>query len=188
MVEFLMKVAPGHDPSELGPSIEGYFLSRYGSTGVFSASSDAKLISQMKLFLNVFSGLLSAVAVIALVVGGVGINNMMLASLSERLKELGLRKAMGATPRQLRFLMLGESVLLCTAAGVVGLVGGFAAYQGLIFAATKLIPTLKYEWVFEPTAFILSFAAIFVTGLLSGLVPALRAERLYVMEALRQDV
>jgi macrolide transport system ATP-binding/permease protein len=188
MMEFLMKVASGHDPSELGPGIEGYFLSRYGSTGVFAASSDAKLISQMKLFLNVFSGLLSAVAVIALLVGGVGINNMMLASLSERLKELGLRKAMGATPRQLRFLMLGESVMLCTAAGAVGLVGGFAAYQGLILAATKLIPSLEYQWVFEPLAFVLSFAAIFITGLLSGLVPALRAERLDVMEALRQDV
>ena len=188
MQEFLMKIRPGYDPADQGAAFEGFFISRYGSTGQFSASSDAKLISQMKLFLNVFSGLLSAVAVIALVVGGVGINNMMLASLSERLKELGLRKAMGATPRQLRFLMLGESVLLCTAAGLLGLVGGFAAYQGLVFAATKLIPKLQYEWVFEPMAFVLSFAAIFLTGLFSGLVPAMKAERLDVMEALRQDV
>ncbi|MEO5667927.1 MAG: ATP-binding cassette domain-containing protein [Bdellovibrionota bacterium] len=188
MQEFLMKIQSGYDPAEEGPSFEGYFISRYGSTGQFAANSDAKLISQMKLFLNVFSGLLSAVAVIALVVGGVGINNMMLASLSERLKELGLRKALGATPRQLRFLMLGESVLLCTAAGLVGLVVGFGAYQGLVFAATKLIPKLQYEWIFEPTAFILSFAAIFLTGLSSGFVPAMKAERLDVMDALRQDI
>ena len=188
MHEMLLKIRTGLDPSEEAKKFEGYFISRYGSTGEFQGASDAKLVSQMKLFLSVFSGLLSAVAVIALVVGGVGINNMMLASLSERLKELGLRKALGATPRQLRFLMLGESVLLCAAAGVLGLVFGFAAYQGLVFAATKLIPKLEYQWVFVPTAFILSFVAIFLTGLLSGLVPAMRAERLDVMEALRQDV
>lgn len=188
MFEFIMKITPGIDPAEQGTSFEGYFISRYGSTGQFSASSEAKLISQMTLFLNVFSGLLSAIAMVALVVGGVGINNMMLASLSERLKELGLRKAMGATPRQLRFLMLGESIFLCTAAGIIGLVVGFGAYQGLIFAATKLIPKLEYQWVFLPMAFVISFIAIFATGLLSGLVPAMKAERLDVMEALRQDI
>jgi macrolide transport system ATP-binding/permease protein len=188
LTQLLMKIEPGYDPADIGAGIEGYFITRYGSSGRFNAASDAKLVSQMKLFLNVFSGLLSAVAVIALIVGGVGINNMMLANLSERLKELGLRKALGATPRQLRFLMLGESILLCTAAGVLGLVAGFAAYQGLVFAATKFIPQLQYEWIFEPMAFLLSFVAIFVTGLLSGIVPSMKAERLDVMESLRQDV
>jgi macrolide transport system ATP-binding/permease protein len=188
MQAFLIKIDPSYDPADRGAVYEGYFRSRYGSSGIFTASSDAKLLSQMKLFLNVFSSLLSAVAIIALVVGGVGINNMMLASLSERLKELGLRKALGATPRQLRFLMLGESLLLCTTAGVLGLVVGFGAYQGLIWAATRLIPSLQYQWVFEATAFVLSFIAIFMTGVFSGLVPSLKAEKLDVMEALRQDV
>ncbi len=186
--QFLTKIKPGVDPATMGPKLEGYFFSRYGSSGNFNAASDAKLISQMKLFLNVFSGLLSAVAIIALLVGGVGINNMMLASLSERLKELGLRKALGATPRQIRYLMLGESVLLCSAAGVIGLAVGFTAYQGLVFAATKLIPKLPFEWIFEPYAFLLSFVAILLTGICSGFVPAMRAEKLDVMEALRQDI
>ncbi|HVJ63698.1 MAG TPA: ATP-binding cassette domain-containing protein [Bdellovibrionota bacterium] len=186
--QFLIKIRDGVDPAAMGPRLEGYFYSRYGSSGQFNAASDAKLISQMKMFLNVFSGLLSAVAIIALVVGGVGINNMMLASLSERLKELGLRKALGATPRQLRYLMLGESILLCTAAGIIGLVVGFVAYQGLVVAATKLIPKLQYEWIFEPAAFLISFVAIFLTGLFSGFIPAMKAEKLDVMEALRQDI
>jgi macrolide transport system ATP-binding/permease protein len=183
----LIKIAPGFDPAEMGAQFEGFFVSRYGDTGEFRADSDTKLLSQMKLFLDVFSGLLTAVALIALLVGGVGINNMMLANLSERLKELGLRKALGATPRQLRFLVLSESLLLCFMAGIFGLIGGFVAYQGLVLGATRLIPKLEYQWIFEPTAFVLSFAAIFITGMLSGLIPALRAERLDVMEALRQD-
>jgi len=185
--EFLIKVKPNNDASVLGEKLQGYYGSRYGNTGVFSASSDAKLIEQMKLFLNVFSSLLTAVAVIALTVGGVGINNMMLVNLAERLKELGLRKALGATPRQLRFLVLGESLVLCVTAGLIGLFFGFVAYQGLVFAATKLIPKIEYAWIFEPFAFILSFGAILFTGIVSGLIPAMRAEKLDVMEALRQD-
>lgn len=186
--EFLIKLQKGHEPTTTGKKLEGFFKLRYGSSGNFAASSDAKLLSQMNLFLNVFSGLLSAVAVIALVVGGVGINNMMLASLSERLKELGLRKALGATPRQLKYLMLGESILLCSTAGIIGLVFGFAAYQGLVLAATRLISNLDYAWIFEPTAFVISFVAIVLTGLGSGLVPSLKAKSLDVMEALRQDI
>ncbi len=185
--DILLKIKSGVDPSEMGARLEGYFQNRYGDTGTFQAGTAAKLISQMKLFLNIFSGLLAAVALIALVVGGVGINNMMLANLSERLKELGLRKALGATPRHLRYLMLSESLLLCLSAGIIGLVGGFIAYEGLILGATKLIPDLEFEWVFQPLAFGLSFIAIIVTGVLSGLIPAMKAEKLDVMEAMRQE-
>jgi ABC-type antimicrobial peptide transport system permease subunit len=185
---FMVKVESGADPVQSGENLEGYFKSRYGDSGNFFADSNSKLVAQMKLFLNLFSGLLAAIAAIALVVGGVGINNMMLVGLSERLKELGLRKALGATPTYLRNLLLGESLLICLIAGLVGLLSGFAAYQGLVLAGTKLIPTLEFEWIFEPWAFVISFAAIFLTGLMSGLVPALKAERLNVMEALRQDV
>lgn len=188
MSQFIVKINDGYEAAATGDKLVGFFKMRYGNSGYFAAASDAKLIAQMNMFLNVFSGLLATVALIALLVGGVGINNMMLASLSERLKELGLRKALGATPRQLRNLMLGESVLLCTTAGVVGLAVGFAAYQGTVLAATRLIPKLEFEWIFEPTAFVISFAAIFITGLCSGLIPAMKAEKLDVMEALRQDV
>jgi macrolide transport system ATP-binding/permease protein len=187
MRDFLLKIKSGVDPTDIGAGLEGYFRSRYGDTGVFQAGTAAKLISQMKLFLNIFSGLLAAVAVIALIVGGVGINNMMLANLSERLKELGLRKALGATPRHLRYLMLTESLLLCFSAGLIGLVGGFLAYEGLILGATKLIPDLEFEWIFQPVAFALSFVAIIATGVLSGFIPAMKAERLDVMEAMRQE-
>lgn len=183
----LFKIESGQDPSLLGEKLEGFFKNRFGDSGRFNAGADAKLITQMKLFLNIFSGLLSAVAFIALLVGGVGINNMMLANLAERLKELGLRKSLGATPRQLRYLVLGESLMLCLGAGFVGLVVGVSAYQGLIFAATKLIDKLEYQWIFEPLAFLLSFVAIFVTGVLSGIVPAIKAEKLDVMESMRQD-
>jgi macrolide transport system ATP-binding/permease protein len=185
--EVQMKIERGYDPDSVGEQIEGYFRSRYGSTGEFRVSSNAKVITQMNLFLNVFSSLLTAVAAIALLVGGVGINNMMLVNLAERLKELGLRKALGATPAQIRALVLTESVALCAIGGLTGVISGFIGYHGLIYAATKLIPDMTFEWVIEPLAVLASFSAIVVTGVLSGMVPALRAEKLEVIEALRQD-
>lgn len=185
--ELRIKVASGFDPEDVGDQIEGYFKSRYGSSGEFRANSNARVISQMNLFLNVFSTLLTAVAMIALLVGGVGINNMMLVNLAERLKELGLRKALGATPAQLRAMVLTESLVLCGLGGIIGVVAGFIGYQGLIYAATRLIPDMSFEWVVEPMAIIAAFCAIVITGILSGLVPAVRAERLEVIEALRQE-
>lgn len=185
--ELRLKIRDGHDPDKTGQEIVGYFKSRYGTTGEFEAYSNAKVIQQMKLFLTVFSSLLTAVAIIALIVGGVGINNMMLVNLAERLKELGLRKSLGATPKQIRALVLTESILLCGLGGAIGLLCGFIGYQSLIFAATKLLPQIEYEWVFQPLAMLAASAAIVVTGILSGLVPAVRAERLEVIEALRQE-
>lgn len=185
--EMQLKIKSGYDPDETGKRIEGYFKTRYGKTGTFRSNSNTKVISQMRLFLNVFSALLSAVALIALLVGGVGINNMMLVNLSERLKELGLRKSLGATPSQVRALVLTESLLLCTMGGVIGLIVGFLGYHGLIYGASQIIPNMTFEWIFHTRAFLISAGAIILTGILSGLIPALRAERLEVIEALRQD-
>ncbi len=187
IMELRLKVADGGDPDEVGKQIMGYFKSRYGTSGEFNFYSNAKVIAQMKLFLTVFSLLLTAVASIALVVGGVGINNMMLVNLSERLKELGLRKALGATPTQIRALVLTESIVICGIGGVIGIVFGVIGYQSLIFAATKLLKDIQYEWIFQPGAILASTSAIILTGILSGLVPALRAERLQVIDALRQE-
>ncbi|MGE0764398.1 MAG: ATP-binding cassette domain-containing protein [Bdellovibrionales bacterium] len=182
-----IKISSGFDPDKMGKQFEGYFKSRYGNTGQFNSNSNAKAIAEMRLFVAIFSSLLTAVALIALIVGGVGINNMMLVNLSERLKELGLRKALGATPQQIRALLLTESLVLCLIGGVVGLILGFCGYHGLIYAATKLIPNLEFQWVVLWGAVLLSGGAVIITGLLSGMTPALKAERLQVIDALRQE-
>jgi ABC-type antimicrobial peptide transport system permease subunit len=112
---------------------------------------------------------------------------MMLVSVAERVKEFGLRKALGATNRSIRMQVLIESLCLCAAAGVLGVVFGFASYQSLIFIATKFVPGLAYEWIFEPLPIFLSVSSILIVGVVSGLVPAIRAEKLQVIEALRSE-
>ena len=160
---------------------------RYGVSGRFEVGSDSVLIAQMNKFLSLFTVLLGAIALVSLGVGGIGITNMMLVSVSERFKEIGVRKAFGATNMSIRVQYLVESVLVCSLAGAVGLLLGFILYQSAIYGATRLVPKLAYEWTFDFTAFFLSVISIFVVGLLSGITPALKAERLQVIEALRSE-
>ncbi|NJL24389.1 MAG: FtsX-like permease family protein [Calothrix sp. SM1_5_4] len=141
----------------------------------------------MKKFLSLFTVLLVSIAALSLVVGGMGITNMMLVSVNERFREIGLRKALGASHSAIRQLFFAESVFLCGLAGVFGLIVGFLGYQALIYGASRFVKDLTFEWVFNPVAFAVSFVAIVVTGLLSGLGPALRAEKLQVIEALRSE-
>lgn len=163
------------------------FEAKYGATGRFHADSDASLIEQMSLFLNLFSMFLTAISVLSLTIGGVGLTNMMLVTVAERFREIGLRKALGATDSSLRWQFLLESSFLCLIAGVVGLVAGVAAYQTILWAATKFFPKLSFEWIFDPWSFLFSFLAIFAVGLLSGLAPAIRAQKLSPVEALKTE-
>ncbi len=141
----------------------------------------------MNKFLNMFTILLGMIALVSLGVGGIGITNMMLVSVSERLKEIGIRKAFGATNFSVRVQYLLEAIAICGAAGLIGILIGFGAYQGAIYGATKLIPTLQFEWIVDWQAVFLSLFSILAVGILSGLIPALKAEKLEVIEALRSE-
>lgn len=185
--ELRMKIRMGVDPDSIGEQISGYFVSRYGTSAVFNASSNAKTVDQMKLFLNVFSLLLTAVAVIALVVGGIGINNMMLVNLADRLNEIGLRKALGASAHQIRAMVLTESLVLSLIGGGFGLVGGFLVYHLLIYLGSHIVPNTQFAWVVDPLAIFAATATMIATGILSGLYPALKADRMQVIDALRRE-
>lgn len=185
--EILLEVHPSADVELTGRKLQAFFEKRYGKSGRFRASSNTVLVAQMRRFLTLFTVLLGCIALVTLVVGGMGITNMMLVSVNERLREIGLRKALGASHEAIRQLFFAESLFLCITAGLVGLAIGFLAYQGLIYAGSRFIENLRYEWVFNPWAFLIAFAAILLTGILSGLGPAVKAERLQVIEALRAE-
>ncbi|WP_413291038.1 ABC transporter permease [Bdellovibrio sp. HCB337] len=185
--QIMIETVPSASSEAMGNGLKAFFGKKYGTTAKFRADSDAVLVEQMNRFLNIFSGFLAAIALVSLSVGGVGIANMMLVSLNERIREVGLRKALGATDRSLRYLILMESVLICGLAGLIGLVIGFFSYQVIVYAATKFVSKLQYEWIFNPIALIISFGSIVAVGILSGLIPAMRAEKLAPMQALRTD-
>lgn len=185
--QVLLETREGVDMQAVGMGIKAYFERRYGPSGVFNVGNDSLLIAQMNKFLNMFTILLGMIALVSLGVGGIGITNMMLVSVSERLKEIGIRKAFGATNFSVRVQYLLEAVVICGAAGLLGILIGFSAYQGAIYGATKLIPTLQFEWLVDWQAMFLSLFSILAVGILSGLIPALKAEKLEVIEALRSE-
>ena len=187
MYQFAVQVRPDADVEKTGRKIKAYFEQRYGRSGRFMVDTEGTLVAQTKRFLNIFAILLAAIAFLSLLVGGIGIHNMMLVSVTERIKEIGLRKAVGATSRSIRLQILMESMALCAAAGVIGIGSGFAATELMIFGATKFVPKLKFEWVLDPFAMVIAVVSIFAVGMFSGMVPARRAERLQVIEALRAE-
>jgi putative ABC transport system permease protein len=125
-----------------------------------------------------FNGLFLGLGAVALLVGAVGVANIMVISVLERRSEIGLRRALGATRGQIRTQFLSEAILLALGGGVVGIATG--ALATAIYASTKgweiVIPTLAWAG---------GFGAALLIGTIAGLVPALRAARLSPTEALR---
>lgn len=187
MHEVAIQITSGSDAELTGKKIKAFFERKYGKSGQFNVDADGTLVAQMKRFLNLFSVLLGGIAFLALAVGGIGINNMMLVSVSERIKEFGIRKALGATDRSIRTQVLLESMTLCGVAGLLGVIFGFVGYELMVYGATQFVPKLKFEWIFEPMAAGISFFSIFGVGVCSGVVPSVRAEKLQVIEALRTE-
>lgn len=185
--DLVLEIHDGYDVEKTGRAIQGFFERKYGKSGRFRVDADSILIGQMNRFLNIFSVLLGSIALTCLAVGGIGIANMMLVSVSERYREIGLRKAIGATNKSIRYQFLLESLLLCGLAGFVGLGVGFIGYETIIWGGSKVIPKFEFQWVFDLQAVLLSTVAIVAVGIFSGLTPALRAEKLSPIEALRSE-
>jgi macrolide transport system ATP-binding/permease protein len=184
---FITQLEDGSDIEHVASGIKNFFSQKYGKAGEFNVNSDTKLIGQMKKSLGLFTVLLTTIALITLSVGGIGINNMMLVSVTERFKEIGLRKAVGATDRSIRAQFLLEAVILAAFAGFFGVLLGFIAYEGVIYGTSKVVAQLPFEWVLDPFPLAVSLVSILAVGILSGIVPAIKAERLQVIEALRSE-
>ena len=124
--------------------------------------------------------MVAAIASISLIVGGVGIMNIMLVSVTERTREIGIRLAIGALAREVRLQFLTEAVVLCCFGGIVGIIVGF----GLSFG---LASVLNISYVFDPFINGLSFVISAVIGIIFGYFPARRASNLDPIEALRHE-
>ena len=151
-----------------------------GAEDDFNVRNIAEIISTRTATTNLMSKLLGAVATICLVIGGIGIMNIMLVSVTERIREIGLRMAVGAGPRDVRRQFLAEAMLISMIGGVIGIAIGIAG--ALLVGKFSELPV-------QVNANVVGLAAAFsiATGLFFGYYPARKASLLDPIEALRQQ-
>ena len=147
----------------------------------FSAVTQDQILGTIGRILGLLTTVLAAIAAISLLVGGVGVSNIMLVSVRERTREIGLRKAVGARQRDITLQFLLEAVLLTTIGGVIGIALGVGGSLGLS-AAIDQLPAVITWW--SPA---LAFGVSAAVGIFFGVVPARRAGRLDPVAALRTE-
>ena len=183
-VEMIMASAPPGSESAAVRDMEALMSQRHhiaeGAEADFRVRSQAGFQKRQAEVLNILSVLLLSVAAIALFVGGVGVMNIMLVSVTERKREIGIRMAIGARASDIRAQFLAEAAAIALFGGVLGL----ALAGGLTFA---LSAALGWDLQLSRDAILTGLATSVVTGLLFGIWPAARAASLEPIEALRHE-
>jgi putative ABC transport system permease protein len=146
----------------------------------FSAVTQTQILGTIGTILSLLTLVLAAIAAISLLVGGVGVSNIMLVSVRERTREIGLRKALGAKQRDITAQFLIEAVLLTTVGGALGMALGVGA--ALLANALSPLPAVVAWW-----SLLLAFGVSVGVGVFFGVVPARRAGRLDPVVALRSE-
>jgi putative ABC transport system permease protein len=146
----------------------------------FRVTNQADILKTFTTILNLLTVMIVAIAGISLIVGGIGIANIMLVSVVERTREIGIRKALGATDRAILSQFLTESVVLSVVGGTVGIVIGV----GITFVSAGVF---KFAFIISSTAVAAAFGLSTTVGLVAGVIPARNAAKLDPITALRSD-
>lgn len=160
--------------------VKKYLNIKAPNLDIYDVKPISQEISQVTSILDKISIFISLVAGISLAVGGIGVMNIMLVSVTERISEIGLRKAIGAKNKDILFQFLIESITLTLIGGIIGLVFGYVL-AFLIGSFFSVIPILKIN------VLIISLIVSMGTGLIFGIYPAKKAAKLSPMEALRSE-
>jgi putative ABC transport system permease protein len=178
--EITIKLMPDADAGKAASIISRILTRRHNKAADFSVTVPEELLRQSQATERIFNIVMLAIASISLMVGGIGIMNIMLASVLERTHEIGIRRALGATARTVTSQFLSEAIILSMSGGLMGLALGYAM--------TRAISTYA-EWrtVVTPLSMLLAFGVSVATGIVFGYYPARQAARKDPIEALRYE-
>jgi putative ABC transport system permease protein len=171
------------DPSMVGPAtaqIKRVIQSRHRAESVYNVTNLTQLVAVAEKTANALTIVLLLVATVVLVVSGIGIMNIMLATVSARIREIGIRKAIGATNREIRFQFLSEAILISLIGGFAGVIIGLALPFSVRFFTEYRIPI-------SGLSAIVAIVVSSLVGILFGTVPAARAAQLDPVESLRYE-
>ena len=172
------KPPEGMSINVLGARIKSFLIARHGMEN-FTLNNFEQYLQLAKQVTDIFTIALAAIGSIALLVGGIGIMNIMLASVAERTREIGIRKAVGAKNRDILIQFLLESALISTSGGIIGILIGIF---GSMLVPQDILPTH-----ITSGAVIIGFTVSFLIGVFFGVYPASKASKLNPVEALRYE-
>jgi putative ABC transport system permease protein len=150
------------------------------NAGDFTVIVPSELLAQKKRTEHLFSTVMAAIASISLLIGGIGIMNIMLAAIVERTREIGVRRAIGARKSDIIRQFVIEAVLISFAGGLIGVMAGFAMAKIIAFLA-------GWSTIVTVSSIALAFVVSISVGLVFGIFPAVKAARLDPVEAIRYE-
>src|SRR5437867_8414546 len=178
--EAVVQVSPNADLKEQAAAISNLMTAMHRYVDDYSLVVPEKLLEQNQKTQNIFNIVMGAIASISLLVGGIGIMNIMLASVLERTTEIGLRRAIGARKLDIRLQFIAEALGLSLAGGLVGIALGYAI--------SRLVAAYSgWSTIITPESIALSFGVSSLVGLVFGIYPAVQASNLDPIECLRYE-
>lgn len=170
-------------PQDVGPAtaaIKRVLQARHRPESVYSVQNLTQLLAVAGRIADALTLVLMLVALVTLLVSGIGIMNIMLATVSSRIREIGIRKAIGATNREIRFQFLAEAILISLTGGITGILTGLALPYSLRFFTDYRVPI-------SGLSAIIAILISSIVGIIFGTVPASRASQLDPVESLRYE-
>ncbi len=171
------------DSSLVGPitaQVQRVLQSRHRPESVYRVSNLTQLLAVADKTANTLTAVLLGVSLVVLLVSGIGIMNIMLATVSARIREIGIRKAMGATKREILFQFLSEAILISLIGGVIGIIVGLAIPFSVRFFTEYRIPI-------SGLSALIAIVVSSLVGIIFGTIPATRAAQLDPVESLRYE-
>jgi len=178
--EIWLQVEDGERVDDLSKAFDHALVRLHGGRRTFDLVVPRELLAQRYRTQRTFSVVVGSVAALALVVGGIGIMNIMLTSVVERTHEIGIRRTVGATRRDVTLQFLIEALLMTVSGGALGIVLGAAVSWGITAYA-------GWSTTVSPLAIALAFVVSFLVGVIFGLYPAIKAANLEPVDAVRYE-
>jgi putative ABC transport system permease protein len=175
-----LRLKPGADSVAVAKIVTAVLNSTHNNTEDFSVTIPAALLAQQKRTQTIFTYVMVAIAAISLLVGGIGIMNIVLSTVLERTREIGVRRATGARRRDIVRQFLTESVLISVGGGILGVGFGF-------FLSWLIASAASWRTIVTTSSVLVAFGVSVAVGVVFGIYPAMKAARIDPIEALRYE-
>src|SRR5208283_4285406 len=175
-----IRLKPGADSTSTAKVVTAILSSTHHSTPDFTVTIPAELLAEQQRSQAIFTYVMVAIAAISLLVGGIGIMNIVLATVLERTREIGIRRATGARRSDIVRQFLLESVLISVAGGLLGIGFGF-------FLAWLIARTADWKTIVTTASVVIAFGVSVFVGVVFGIYPAVKASRINPIDALRYE-